>query len=144
MGRNSRLVIAGDPIFQRTSEPGRDGATLAREILLGEETAVVVDLGVKDIVRPGARRGVKLLLELQMRKRVLDEVEKKVKDTAKVYAPDADIVTVVNLTDAKKKWEITSEHAPDALVVVKEGHLGRIIGVKGERIQSREGCGDEA
>lgn len=138
MGRNSRLVIAGDPIFQRTSEPGRDGATLAREILLGEETAVVVDLGVKDIVRPGARRGVKLLLELQMRKRVLDEVEKKVKDTAKVYAPDADIVTVVNLTDAKKKWEITSEHTPDALVVVKEGHLGRIIGVKGERIQSIE------
>ncbi len=138
MGRNSRLVIAGDPIFQRTSEPGRDGATLAREILLGEETAVVVDLGIKDIVRPGARRGVKLLLELQMRKRVLDEVEKKVKDTAKVYAPDADIVTVVNLTDAKKKWEITSEHTPDALVVVKEGHLGRIIGVKGERIQSIE------
>jgi phosphate starvation-inducible PhoH-like protein len=73
-----------------------------------------------------------------MRKRVLDEVEKKVKDTAKVYAPDADIVTVVNLTDAKKKWEITSEHTPDALVVVKEGHLGRIIGVKGERIQSIE------
>jgi phosphate starvation-inducible PhoH-like protein len=138
MGRNSRLVIAGDPIFQRTSEPGRDGATLAREILLGEETAVVVDLGVKDIVRPGARRGVKLLLELQMRKRVLDEVEKKIKDTAKVYAPDADIVTVVNLTDAKKKWEITSEHTPDALIVVKEGHLGRIIGVKGERIQSIE------
>jgi phosphate starvation-inducible PhoH-like protein len=138
MGRNSRLVIAGDPIFQRTSEPGRDGATLAREILLGEETAVVVDLGIKDIVRPGARRGVKLLLELQMRKRVLDEVEKKVKDTAKVYAPDADIVTVVNLTDAKKKWEITSEHTPDALVVVKEGHLGRIIGVGGERIQSIE------
>jgi len=138
MGRNSRLVIAGDPIFQRTSEPGRDGATLAREILLGEETAVVVDLGIKDIVRPGARRGVKLLLELQMRKRVLDEMEKKVKDTAKVYAPDADIVTVVNLTDAKKKWEITSEHTPDALVVVKEGHLGRIIGVKGERIQSIE------
>jgi phosphate starvation-inducible protein PhoH len=138
MGRNSRLVIAGDPIFQRTSEPGRDGATLAREILLGEETAVVVDLGIKDIVRPGARRGVKLLLELQMRKRVLDEVEKKVKDTARVYAPDADIVTVVNLTDAKKKWEITSEHTPDALVVVKEGHLGRIIGVKGERIQSIE------
>jgi phosphate starvation-inducible PhoH-like protein len=138
MGRNSRLVIAGDPIFQRTSEPGRDGATLAREILLGEETAVVVDLGIKDIVRPGARRGVKLLLELQMRKRVLDEVEKKVKDTAKVYAPDADVVTVVNLTDAKKKWEITSQHTPDALIVVKEGHLGRIIGVKGERIQNIE------
>jgi len=99
---------------------------------------VVVDLGVKDIVRPGARRGVKLLLELQMRKRVLDEVEKKVKDTAKVYATDADIITVANLAEAKKRWEITSEHAPDVLIVVKEGHLGRIIGVGGERIQSIE------
>jgi phosphate starvation-inducible PhoH-like protein len=138
MGRNSRLIIAGDPIFQRTAELGRDGATLAREILFGEETAVVVDLGVKDIVRPGARRGVKLLLELQMRKRVLDEVEKKVKDTAKVYAADADIITVANLTEAKTRWEITSEHAPDVLIVVKEGHLGRIIGVGGERIQSIE------
>jgi phosphate starvation-inducible protein PhoH len=138
MGRNSRLIIAGDPIFQRTAELGRDGATLAREILFGEETAVVVDLGVKDIVRPGARRGVKLLLELQMRKRVLDEVEKKVKDTAKVYAADADIITVANLTEAKKRWEITGEHAPDVLIVVKEGHLGRIIGVGGERIQSIE------
>lgn len=138
MGRNSRLIIEGDPIFQRTAELGRDGATLAREILFGEETAVVVDLGVKDIVRPGARRGVKLLLELQMRKRVLDEVEKKVKDTAKVYAADADIITVANLTEAKKRWEITSEHAPDVLIVVKEGHLGRIIGVGGERIQSIE------
>lgn len=138
MGRNSRLIIAGDPIFQRTAELGRDGATLAREILFGEETAVVVDLGVKDIVRPGARRGVKLLLELQMRKRVLDEVEKKVKDTAKVYAADADIITVANLTEAKKRWEITSEHSPDVLIVVKEGHLGRIIGVGGERIQSIE------
>jgi phosphate starvation-inducible PhoH-like protein len=138
MGRNSRLIIAGDPIFQRTAELGRDGATLPREILFGEETAVVVDLGVKDIVRPGARRGVKLLLELQMRKRVLDEVEKKVKDTAKVYAADADIITVDNLTEAKKRWEITSEHAPDVLIVVKEGHLGRIIGVGGERIQNIE------
>lgn len=138
MGRNSRLIIAGDPIFQRTAEPGRDGATLAREILLGEETAIVVDLGIKDIVRPGARRGVKLLLELLMRKRELDEVEKKIKDTARVYAPDADVITVVNLTESKKKWEITSEHTPDALIVVKEGHLGRIIGVGGERIQNIE------
>jgi len=138
MGRNSRLIIAGDPIFQRTAEPGRDGATLAREVLLGEETAVVVDLGIKDIVRPGARRGVKLLLELIMRKRELDEVEKKIKDAARVYAADADVITVVNLTELKKKWEITSQHTPDALIIVKEGHLGRIIGVGGERIQNIE------
>jgi len=138
MGRNSRLIIAGDPIFQRTAELGRNGATLAREILLGEETAIVVDLGIKDIIRPGAKRGVKLLLELLMRKRALDEMEKRIKDIAKVYAPDADIVTVVNLKNTKEKWGITSEHTPDALIVVKEGHLGRIIGVGGERIQGIE------
>ncbi len=138
MGRNSRLIIAGDPIFQRTSEPWRGGANLAREILLGEETAIVVDLGVKDIVRPGALRGVKLLLELHMRKRELDDVEKRVKDISRGHAPDADIITVVNMAEPKKRWDIAGDHAPDALIVVKEGHLGRIIGVGGERIQSIE------
>ncbi|MEM1686153.1 MAG: PhoH family protein [Acidilobaceae archaeon] len=138
MGKNSRLIIAGDPIFQRTVETSRDGATLAREILLGEETAIVVDLGIKDIVRPGARRGLKLLLELLMRKRELDDVEKKVRELARVYAADADIVTTINLVEFKKKWGITSEHTPDILIIVKEGHLGRIIGVGGERIQSIE------
>jgi phosphate starvation-inducible protein PhoH len=138
MGRNSRLIIAGDPIFQRTAEFGKDGASLAREILLGEETATVIDLGIKDIVRPGAKRGVQLLLELQMRKRELDENERKVKEVAKIYAPDADIITVVNLTEYKRKFNITSENVPDGLVIVKEKHVGRLVGVKGERIQNIE------
>jgi phosphate starvation-inducible protein PhoH len=138
LGRNSRLIIAGDPVFQRTSEPGGDGASLAREILIGEESAEVIDLGVKDIVRPGARRGVKLLLELQMRRRPLNDTEKAVLESAKVHAPDADIITIIDLQEAKKRWNITSEHTPDVLIVVKEGHLGRLIGTGGERIQSME------
>ncbi len=138
LGRNSRLIIAGDPVFQRTSELSNDGASLAREILIGEESAEVVDLGVKDIVRPGARRGVKLLLELQMRKRMLNDTEKAVKESAKIHAPDADIITIIDLQEAKRKWNVTSEHTPDVLIIVKEGHLGRLIGTGGERIQSME------
>jgi phosphate starvation-inducible protein PhoH len=62
LGRGSRLMVAGDPIFQRPAGVEKDGASLLREALLGEEKAEVVDLGVKDIVRPGARRGIKLAL----------------------------------------------------------------------------------
>ncbi len=138
LGRNSRLVIAGDPVFQRTGEPGSDGASLAREILLGEESAAVVDLGIKDIIRPGARRGIKMLLELQMRKRRLNDTERAVAESARVHAPDADVITVVDLQEAKRRWGIESEHTPDALIVVKEGHLGRLIGSGGERIAAIE------
>ncbi|MEM1927599.1 MAG: PhoH family protein [Acidilobaceae archaeon] len=136
MGRKSKLIIAGDPVFQRSSD--RDGATLAREILLGEESAIVIDLGLKDVVRPGAKKGIRLLLELQMRKRPLDEFEIRVRDLAKAYAPDADIVTVLNVGELKKRYEITSQHVPDALVVTKEGHIGRFVGSGGERVQKME------
>ncbi|MEB3774542.1 MAG: PhoH family protein [Desulfurococcales archaeon] len=138
LGENSRLIIAGDPVFQRTSEPGKDGASLAREVLMGEEGAVIVDLGLKDIIRPGARRGIRLLLELNMRKRGLDEVEKSVYEAARIRAPDADIITVVNLIDPRRRWGIESEHVPDALIIVKEGHMGRLIGQGGERISQIE------
>ncbi|MEB2836160.1 MAG: PhoH family protein [Desulfurococcales archaeon] len=138
LGRDSRLIIAGDPVFQRTEEVGRDGASMAREILAGEESAVVVDLGVKDIVRPGAKRGIKFLLELQMRKRRLNDTERAVIDSARLHAPDADVITVVDLQEAKRRWGIESEHTPDALIVVKEGHLGRLIGSGGERIAAIE------
>ena len=138
LGRESKLVIAGDPVFQRTSELTSNGAILARDILIGEESAEVVDLGIKDIVRPGAKRGVKLLLELQMRKRKLNDSERAVLESIKVHAPDADVITVVDLQEAKRKWNISSEHTPDILIVVKEGHLGRLIGTGGERIQGVE------
>ena len=139
LGSNSKLIVAGDPVFQRTAEAGRDGASLAREILQNEPTAVVVDMGIKDIVRPGARRGIKLLLELQMRRRELSETERRILETARLHAPDADIITIIDLQDMKRAWEITSEHVPDALIIVKEGHLGRLIGRGGERIQKIEG-----
>ncbi len=137
IGRNSRFIVAGDPVFQKPLT-GSDGASLLREILLGEETAKVIDLGLKDIVRPGARRGIRLLLEIRMRRRPLSDVEKQIIDSARLHAPDADIVTVVEFIDEKKTYNIEAENVPDALIVVKEGHLGRIIGRGGERIESIE------
>ncbi len=137
IGRNSRFIIAGDPVFQKPYERS-DGASLLREILLGEETAKVIDLGLKDIVRPGARRGIRLLLEMRMRRRTLNDIEKQIIDSARLHAPDADIITVVEFVDEKKTFDIQSENVPDALIVVKEGHLGRIIGKGGERIESIE------
>ena len=137
LGRNSRLIIAGDPVFQR-SIGSRDSVSMLRELLLGEENAKIVDLGLKDIVRPGARRGVKLLLESKMRSRGLDEIEKTVISSIKLYAPDAEVITVVNLTDLKKTFNITGEHAPDAVIVSKEGYQGRLIGKGGERINTME------
>jgi phosphate starvation-inducible protein PhoH len=135
LGRNSRLIIAGDPVFQR-SIGSRDSASMLRELLLGEENARIVDLGLKDIVRPGAKRGIKLLLESKMRSRQLDDIEKNVLNSARVHAPDADIVTIVNIVDLKKTYNITSEHAPDVLIIAKEGYQGRVKG--GERVQAIE------
>ena len=111
---------------------------MARDILVNEESAVVVDLGLKDIVRPGAKRGVKMLLELVMRKRKLSDVERTVMDSIRTHAPDADVITVVDLQDFKKRWNITSEHTPDVLVIVKQGHMARLIGTGGSRIAAIE------
>jgi len=138
IGRNSRFIVAGDPVFQKSQGVERDGASIVREVLLGEETAKVVDLGLKDIIRPGARRGIRLLMETRMRNRRLSDTEKNIMDIARVHAPDADIVTVVEFIDEKKQFQIEAEGVPDALIIVKEGYLGRLIGRGGERIESME------
>lgn len=136
IGRNSRLIVAGDPVFQG---PGAGDATLlVRDVLLGEEKAAVVDLGLKDIVRPGARRGIRLLLETRMRKRRLSETERNVLEAARIYAPDAEVITVAEFVEEKKRYGVTGEHVPDALIVVKEGSMGRLVGRGGERIRRIE------
>jgi len=139
LGRGSRLIVAGDPIFQKPTGVEKDGATLLREALLGEEKAEVVDLGVKDIVRPGARRGIRLALELRMRKRTLSDTERYIYETARIFAPDADIITAVEFRADKDALGIKSENVPDALIIVKEGQLGRVVGKGGERIKTIEG-----
>ncbi len=138
IGRNSKLVIAGDPVLQKPVTFEKDGATLLREVLLNEENAAVIDLGLKDIVRPGARRGVKVIFELRMRKRELTESERQLLDLVRVCAPDADIVTVIEFKAEKDSLGIKSENVPDALIIAKEGHLGRVVGKGGERIRSVE------
>ncbi len=138
IGRNSKLIIAGDPVLQKPTGLEKDGATLLREVLLNEENAAVIDLGLKDIVRPGARRGVKVIFELRMRKRELTESERQLLDLVRVCAPDADIVTVIEFKAEKEALGIRSENVPDALIIAKEGHLGRVVGRGGERIRTVE------
>lgn len=137
-GRNCRLIVAGDPIFQSFRNVTQDPASIVGEILTGEESAKVVDLGIKDIVREGAKRGLRLLIEYRMRSRELSDVEKEILESARIHSPDADIITVVEFSEEKKKFEITSEHTPDALIIVKQGHYGRLVGRGGERIKAIE------
>jgi len=138
VGRNSRLIVAGDPVFQALREVQSDPAALIREVLLSEEKSRVVDLGIKDIVREGAKRGLRFLLEYKLRSRAMSDEEKKIFDIIKAKAPDADIITVVDVAQYKQKYEISSEHVPDALIIAKQGHLGRVVGKGGERINSAE------
>jgi len=138
IGRASKFIIAGDPVLQSVLGADSSGVVMLREVLLGEEKAKVVDLGLKDIVRPGAKRGIRLLLEMKMRRRPLSNIERGVVEAAKIYAPDADVVTVLDLMDDKRAFDITVEHVPDALVIVKEGYLARLIGKGGERISKIE------
>ncbi|MCI4408846.1 MAG: PhoH family protein [Thermofilum sp.] len=136
VGRNSKLVIAGDPVLQALEGKTRNTAAIARELLLGEERSLVINMGVNDIVRPGSKRGFKLALESRLRRRSLSEEENKVKAVLQSHAPDADIVTVVWLKDLKEKY--SSQSAPDVLAIAKENTLSRLIGKKGERINKAQ------
>jgi len=138
VGRNSRLIVAGDPVFQSLSAVENDPASLIREVLLSEENAKVIDLGIKDIVREGAKRGLRLLIEYRMRSRELSDEERNIVESARIHSPDADVITAVEFSKEKEEFEISSEHVPDALIVVKQGHFGRLVGKGGERINAIE------
>ncbi len=138
VGRNSRLIVAGDPVFQSLKAVENDPATLIRDVLMSEENAKVVDLGIKDIVREGAKRGLRLLIEYRMRTRELSDEEEDILEATRIHSPDADVITVVEFSEEKEKFEITSEHTPDALIIVKQGHFGRLVGKGGERINAIE------
>ncbi len=138
MGSKSRLIIAADPIFQALRGVHHDHVTTLREILLSEPDAYVVDLGVEDIVREGAKTGVRFLLEYALRSRKLTDSEVRAQQVIKVHSPDADVVTVVEVEEVARKYGISTEHVPKYLVVVKPGHLGRLVGKGGERISSIE------
>lgn len=139
VGRNSRLIVAADPIFQALRGKGSSDASLIlRDVLASEAKTKVVDLGVKDIVRAGARRGIKLIMEYIMRSRQLSEQEAKALEVIKTHAPDADIITLLDLDEEIKKYELSAEHVPNILVITKQGHLGRLVGKGGERINAVE------
>jgi phosphate starvation-inducible protein PhoH len=132
VGRNSKLVVAGDPVMQALTLGSNNSAAIIRSLLLGEERSLVIDMGVEDIVRPGSKRAFKLALEARLRKRELSEDEAKVKAALLSHAPDADVVTVVWLRDLKEKYG--AKTSPDVLAIAKENTLGRLIGKGGERI----------
>ncbi|MEM1649792.1 MAG: PhoH family protein [Sulfolobales archaeon] len=136
VGSNSKLVIAGDPVFQKLRGVEKDSSAIVREILMSEEKARVVDLGIKDVVRQGARKGLKLLIELNLRSRKMIDSELKVLDLIKIHAPDADIVTVVELAGLRDQHGIPKDSVPDFLIITKTP--GRLIGRGGERIQAIE------
>ena len=138
VGRNSRLIVAGDPVFQSLRAVENDPATLIRDVLMSEENAKVIDLGIKDIVREGAKRGLRLLIEYRMRTRELSEDEEEIMEAVRVHSPDADVITVVEFEEEKERFDIRSEHTPDALIIVKQGHFGRLVGRGGERINAIE------
>lgn len=139
VGRNSRLIVASDPIFQAIrGKSSIDPSPILRDILASEAKAKVVDLGVKDIVRAGAKRGIKLVIEYMLRSRQLNESETKVLEIVRAHAPDADVITLLDLDEDIKKHELPSEHVPNVLVIVKQGHLGRLVGKGGERINAME------
>ncbi|MEM4936518.1 MAG: PhoH family protein, partial [Sulfolobales archaeon] len=138
LGVRSRLIIAADPIFQTLRGVQYDHITTLREILLSEPNAYVVDLGVEDIVREGAKAGVRFLLEYALRSRRLQESEAKALQVIKMHSPDADVVTVVEIEEIAKKYGISLDHVPKYLVIVKPGHLGRLVGRGGERISAIE------
>lgn len=138
VGARSRLIIAADPIFQTLRGVQQDHITTIRDILLSEANAYVVDLGIEDIVRAGAKTGVRFLLEYILRSRKLQESEVKALQVVKLHSPDADVITVLDLEDITKKYGISSEQVPKYLIVVKPGHLGRLVGKGGERITAIE------
>ncbi len=138
VGRNSRLIVAADPIFQALRGRGKNSSSVLRDILAGEPRAVVVDLGIKDIVREGAKMGLRLLMEYMLRTRPLKDTEVKALETIRVRSPDADVITVLDLSEYIKSMEIPTDHVPRYLVIVKKGHMGRLVGRKGERISAVE------
>ncbi|WP_148688904.1 PhoH family protein [Methanopyrus sp. SNP6] len=138
MGHNSRLLITGDPVLQKDIDIDRCGATVMREVLAEEPKAEVVDLGTRDIVRPGAERGVHLQLEIRVRNREMNDVEREIMDVVQVEAPDADVLTVLYVEPIAEDLEIKTENVPQAVIVTKEGHVGRVVGTGGERIDRIE------
>ncbi len=138
VGRNSRLIVAADPIFQALRGKSADPSAILRDILATEPKAAVVDLGIKDIVRAGARLGLRLIMEYMLRSRKLSESESKALEVIRIRSPDADVITLLDLNELIKKYGISSEHVPRYLVIVKHGHLGRLVGRKGERVNAIE------
>ncbi|WP_457620605.1 KH domain-containing protein, partial [Methanopyrus sp.] len=77
-------------------------------------------------------------LEIRVRNREMNDVEREIMDVVQVEAPDADVLTVLYVEPIAEDLEIKTENVPQAVIVTKEGHVGRVVGTGGERIDRIE------
>ncbi|MEM5881856.1 MAG: PhoH family protein [Candidatus Aenigmatarchaeota archaeon] len=136
VGSNSRLIIAGDALLQAENY---QTIKILREILSNQKDSQIVELGLNDIIRNGAKIGVKLLLETKLRKREMEKEEKEILDLILEEVDNIDIITVLDLRKIKKLFDSQKlKSAPDVVIVVKENQAGKIIGKHGQTIQLLE------
>lgn len=135
IGNNSRLIIAGDPFLQAEYH---NTIKILREVLSNQSNAYIVELGLKDVVREGAKLGLKLLLETKLRRREMSKEEREIANLILEEVENIEIINVLDLRPLKEEIGITSRTVPDVVIIVKEGQAGKIVGKGGKTIQSLE------
>lgn len=135
VGLNSRIIIAGDALFQ-----AEDYQTIKilREVLSNQSNSFIVELGLKDIIREGGKTGIQLLLETKLRKREMTHEERKIKELIKEEIENIDIITVIDLRRIKENLKIDSKNVPDAVIILKSEQAGKLIGKEGKKIEELE------
>jgi len=135
VGSNSRLIIAGDPLLQAEYY---QTIKILREVLSNQANSYTVELGLNDIVREGAKLGIKLLLETKLRRREMSKEEQEILNLINEEVENVDIVTVFDLRKIKEEIGAVFKTVPDVVIIVKEGQAGKLVGKQGTMIQEIE------
>lgn len=133
VGSNSRLIIAGDPLLQAEYY---QTIKILKEVLSNQSNSYIIELGLKDVIREGAKLGLKLLLETRLRKREMSKEEKEIADLIMEEVENIDIINVLDLRKIKEEVGIKSKTVPDVVIIVKENQAGKLVGKQGQTIQS--------
>ncbi|MEM4773033.1 MAG: PhoH family protein, partial [Nanoarchaeales archaeon] len=110
VGSNSRLIIAGDPLLQAEYY---QTIKILKEVLSNQSNSYIIELGLKDVIREGAKLGLKLLLETRLRKREMSKEEKEIADLIMEEVENIDIINVLDLRKIKEEVGIKSKTVPD-------------------------------
>jgi len=135
VGSNSRLIIAGDPLLQAEYY---QTIKILREVLSNQTNSYTIELGLNDIVREGAKLGIKLLLETKLRRREMSKEEQEILNLINEEVENVDIVTVFDLRKIKEEIGAVFKTVPDVVIIVKEGQAGKLVGKQGTMIQEIE------